>query len=143
MKDIIEFNWDDSLSVGYHCIDLHHKKLLLIIKDFGDLLKQGQKAYSLNIGKILKELSDYTHYHFSEEEKIISKFKCPYFEEHSKIHAEFINKISENLKGLATGDMDAGIEFHNFLGKWVLKHIAFRDHKWSDFIHENYPEAEF
>ncbi|MEL3911641.1 bacteriohemerythrin [Treponema pedis] len=143
MKKINEYVWDDSLSVGYTCIDLHHKKLLLIIKDFASLLKCSQKEYSLNIGKVLKELSDYTKYHFCEEEKIISKYKCPFFEQHAKIHEEFISKINENLKILASGDMDAGIEFYNFLGKWLLEHIAAKDHRWSDYVHENYPNEKF
>ncbi|MGP1458673.1 MAG: bacteriohemerythrin [Treponema sp.] len=143
MATLIEYNWHESLSVGYCYIDLHHKKLLLIIKKFGDLLKQGQKNYAANIGKILKELSDYTWYHFSEEEKIISKFQCPFFEEHAKIHAEFIEKINAGLKTLASGDMEAGLQFHNFLGKWLTEHIAVTDHKWSGFVHENYPDADF
>lgn len=143
MVKIIEYAWEDALSVGYHCIDLHHKKLLLIIKDFAALLKRPQKEYSLNIGKVLKELSDYTQYHFFEEEKIISKYKCPYFEQHSKIHAEFIKTINANLKDLASGDMEAGIEFYNFLGKWLLQHIGQEDHEWSGYVHEHYPNEKF
>ena len=37
MSEIKGFEWEDSLSVGYNTIDLHHKKLLTIMGQFKDL----------------------------------------------------------------------------------------------------------
>lgn len=143
MDEIVEYNWNDSLSVGYRSIDLHHKKLLLIINDFAALLKQPKKVYSVNIGKVIKELSDYTRYHFSEEEKIILKYNCPYYEQHSKIHKEFIEKINANLIPLASGNIEEGIKFYNFLAEWLIEHIGVEDHEWADYVHKNFPNEQF
>lgn len=143
MKTINEYSWEDKLTVGYNHIDLQHKKLLLIISEFKQLLCKLQKEYSLHIGKVLKSLTDYTIYHFAEEEKILSKFKYPDLEEHKKIHAKFVEKMQANFKLLASGDISSGIEFYEFLGKWLIIHIAQTDQEWSRYIKKNYPNEKF
>ena len=66
------FKWIDSLSVGFTEIDLHHKKLLNILNKFKETLELPDAEYKSQIGKIIKNLCDYTEYHFSEEEIIMN-----------------------------------------------------------------------
>ena len=127
MSEIKGFEWEDSLSVGYNTIDLHHKKLLTIMGQFKDLFNLPQEEYKLKIGKILKNLSDYTYYHFEEEE----------------IHKSFIKKIREAIVPLASGNIETGLQFYDFLGRWLVEHIAGADHDWAEYIHKEHPEAQF
>ncbi|AIN94648.1 hemerythrin family protein [Treponema putidum] len=143
MSEIKNFEWEDSLSVGYNTIDLHHKKLLSIMGQFKDLLELPQEEYKLKIGKVIKNLSDYTYYHFTEEEKIMKEYEYPELKEHTSIHNSFIKKIKEAIVPLASGNIETGRQFYDFLGRWLVEHIAGADHKWSEYIHRNNPEAEF
>ncbi|EFW38493.1 bacteriohemerythrin [Treponema phagedenis] len=143
MECSLNFKWKDSLSVGYNTIDLHHKKLLSLINDFEDLLSLPQAKYKVHVGRVLMSLCDYTVYHFSEEEKIMRRYKYPQFEEHAQIHAAFVQRIKDSLVPLASGNMEAGAEFCNFLGEWLLHHIAVTDQKWAEFIQKNHPDAKF
>ncbi|UYT06831.1 hemerythrin family protein [Treponema denticola] len=143
MSEIKGFEWEDSLSVGYNTIDLHHKKLLTIMGQFKDLFNLPQEEYKLKIGKILKNLSDYTYYHFEEEEKVMKEYGYPYLKEHAEIHKSFIKKIREAIVPLASGNIETGLQFYDFLGRWLVEHIAEADHDWAEYIHKEHPEAQF
>ncbi|UTC74008.1 hemerythrin family protein [Treponema sp. OMZ 792] len=143
MSEIIGFEWEDSLSVGYNTIDLHHKKLLSIMGQFKNLFELSQEEYKLKIGKIIKNLSDYTYYHFEEEEKVMKEYGYPGLKEHASIHNSFIKKIQEAIIPMASGNIETGLQFYDFLGKWLVDHIAGADHEWAEYIHTNHPEAQF
>lgn len=135
MSENAFFKWTDDLSVGFCEIDLHHKKLLLILNKFKDSLELSDADYKAQIGKIIKDLSDYTEYHFSEEEKFMKTYDCPLYETHRKMHEDFIKQVKHGLPVLVTGNKQKGAEFCSFLGNWLLNHIADADHKWAEFIH--------
>ena len=65
-------DWDDSLSVNVTEIDDQHKKLIGTLNDLYDAMDDGKGNDVL--GKILKELTDYTVYHFQTEENYFKKF---------------------------------------------------------------------
>lgn len=143
MENYKNVKWDESLSVGYAEIDGHHKKLINIVGEIRNLLDLPTSEYRLKVGKILKKLSDYTVYHFDEEEKLMRQYKYPCLEEHAKIHALFVKKLNASLPLMASGDKKTAIDMYNFLSAWLVQHIAIDDHKWSDFIHEKYPNLIF
>ena len=143
MENYKNIKWDESLSVGYAEIDGHHKKLINIVEEVHSLLGLPVGEYRLKVGKVLKKLSDYTVYHFTEEEKVMRQYKYPGLEEHAKVHSLFVKKLSESLPLMASGDKKTAIEMYNFLRAWLLQHIAIDDHKWSNFIHEKYPNEKF
>ena len=143
MENYKHIKWDENLSVGYIEIDGHHKKLISIVDEVYTLLDLPINEYRVKVGKVLKRLSDYTNYHFTEEEKVMKQHRYPELEEHSKIHSSFIKKLNEVLPLMASGDKKTAIEMYKFLTNWIIKHIAIEDHKWSNFIHEKYPNEKF
>lgn len=143
METYKSIKWEDSLSVGYVVIDGHHKKLVSLTEELYSILSMPDPLYRLKIGKILKRLSDYTVYHFQEEEKIMERYSYPALAEHAKIHASFVKKLNEALPLIATGNREVGMEMYGFLTKWLVEHIAGADHEWSKYIHETYPDEKF
>ena len=143
METYKNVEWSDSLSVGYPTIDGHHKKLVSITQEIYSLLGQPDSLYRIKIGKVLKKLSDYTIYHFMEEEKIMRKYQYPSLEEHAKIHASFVEKLNQSLPLMAKGERKIAIEMYNFLCSWLVKHIAKEDAAWAEYIHANYPNETF
>ena len=143
MDRSIEVKWQDNLSVGYVAIDGHHKKLVHIVEELRCILDLPEAQYRLKIGKMLKQLSDYTVYHFGEEERVMKKYEYPHLAEHAKIHAFFKEKLKDSLPMIAKGEKDIAIKMYGFLSDWLIEHIAVEDHKWAEFIHKNYPDEEF
>ena len=143
MEDYKSVEWSDSLSVGYPTIDGHHKKLVSITQEIYSLLGQPDYIYRIKIGKVLKKLSDYTIYHFQEEEKIMKKYKYPRLEEHTNIHMFFVEKLNQSLPLIAKGEKEVAIEMYNFLCSWLVKHIAGEDAMWAKYIHSAYPNESF
>ena len=139
----VEVKWQESLSVGYATIDGHHKKLVRIVEELRGMLDLPEIQYRLKIGKMLKQLSDYTVYHFGEEERVMKKYEYPLASEHAAIHASFVEKLKSALPLIAKGDRTVAIEMYGFLSDWLIEHIAVDDHKWAEFIHKMHPDVEF
>jgi len=82
--------WNDTFSVSVDEIDNQHKKLFGIINELHDsVVERNSKRV---IGGLLKELLDYTDYHFKSEEKLYELFNFSY-KFHKKIHEDFISYI--------------------------------------------------
>lgn len=140
--DVQKIEWQEKLDLGYPLIDGHHKKLVSLINEFGDLLSSSSEKYKTSVGKVLKSLIDYTIYHFDEEEKIMNKYKYGNLKEHKKVHENFVNELKSRLIQILSGDQENGIKFYTFLWNWLFEHIAVVDKKWAAHIREKYPNAK-
>jgi len=69
------FPWSDDLSVKVTLIDDQHKKLIALINSLHDAMRAGEGKQVLE--KTLKELADYTVYHFQTEEKYMQAVPLP------------------------------------------------------------------
>ncbi|MEO0288940.1 MAG: bacteriohemerythrin [candidate division WOR-3 bacterium] len=115
------FEWNDSLKTGNEKIDEQHQKLIGMINLLYTSMKKGEGKNVLE--KLLKELLDYTKYHFETEEKIFSKIKDKNIEKHIKEHSDFTFKINEFKLRFESGEKFFTIELLNFLKDWLLNHI--------------------
>ena len=130
------FKWDDSLATNFADVDLQHKKLILLIEDVHKSLEAPEDKYALCLAKDLKRLTDYTQYHFAEEEALMRKNKYPDIEAHSKEHASFIEQVQTQIKVLRFADSADGFRFYRFLGSWLISHIGKSDQAWAQYIRE-------
>jgi hemerythrin len=125
--------WKDELSVGIETIDDDHKKLLTLINNL-------QTAVYYPTGEAferqaLKELVDYTKYHFDREEKLMLDNGYPDYEPHKRQHEAMIAKVHgfcERYEKDREGPID---ELTGFLKDWLLQHIAGTDQKYSAHLH--------
>jgi len=126
--------WDDSLSTGFEEVDLQHKKLIHVIDDVYQRMQAPGTEYAIGMAKDLKRLTDYTQYHFSEEERFMRKFDFPGYEKHHGEHEAFIAEVNRQIKTLSQANPDDGFRFYRFLGSWLVSHIAKSDQEWAAFI---------
>lgn len=129
-----KIQWQDTFSIGIEEIDLQHKKLLQIFNELYALSTEESHNYRVLIGKTLKKLSDYTHYHFSEEENIMQHYDYPELEVHKTLHQDFINKLSTSTKLILAGNSMQGLQLCSFLLDWILNHILKSDKKIALYI---------
>jgi hemerythrin len=127
--------WDQSYSVKVSRCDNDHKKLFALINSLHDAMSTGKGAEAVQ--KVVKELSDYTKFHFSAEEALLEKTKYAALSGHRMLHQEFIRKVDEFKDGLAKGQSGQSIFVLNFLKDWLAKHIKETDKKYSDHLNAN------
>jgi len=126
--------WEDSLSVGIKSIDDDHKKLLTLINNL-------QTAIYYPTGEAferqaLKELVEYTKYHFEREEKMMLDNGYPEFEAHKRKHEEMIAQVQVYCKKYETDPEGTIQEMTDFLKRWLIEHIAGTDQKYSKHLIE-------
>ena len=126
--------WNESLSVKVVEIDQQHQKLVSMINDLNDAMKQGKGKDVLD--KIVNGVVGYTSTHFSTEEKYFARFKYPEADSHKKEHAAFVEKVLEFKDGFEKGKLTLSIEIMTFLSDWLKNHIKGSDMKYSQFFNE-------
>ena len=126
--------WDDSLSVKVTEIDLQHQKLVSMINELNDAMRQGKGKDVL--AKIVNGLINYTATHFNKEEKYFDRFGYPERDSHKKEHAAFVQKVSDFQSGFEKGKLSLSVEIMNFLSDWLRKHIKGSDKQYTQFFNE-------
>lgn len=127
------FRWSKELETGIASIDEQHKKLFSIANDFYIAMKEGKGREKIK--EVVKELLDYSRYHFATEEKYFKKYNYPEFESHKKEHDFFVKKVEEIYNELKEGKtISVTIATYNFLVNWVKNHIMGTDMKYKDFL---------
>ena len=127
--------WNDSLSVNVAEIDRQHQKLVVMLNEMNDALKQGKGKEVL--GKILNDLTSYTATHFKTEEKYFALYRYPETAGHKKEHLAFVKKVSDFKDGFEKGKFSVTIELMQFLCDWLKNHIKGTDKKYSVFFNQN------
>jgi|WetSurMetagenome_2_1015567.scaffolds.fasta_scaffold1002654_1 hemerythrin len=126
--------WDSTFSVNVAEIDKQHQKLVALINNLNEAMKQGKGKDIL--AKIIEELTDYTRNHFTFEEGYFDKFRYPAAASHKLEHGNFVKKISEFKNGFDNGKLALTIEVMGFLRDWLKNHIQGIDRKYSSFFNE-------
>jgi hemerythrin len=125
-------NWSKDFSVGSQEIDSQHQTLVAMINKLHDAMKVGKA--SAEAGNIIKEMIDYSKFHFDSEEKLMKQINYPGINEHIKEHKAFMDQAHEFAKQMETGSLSVGIQVANFLKDWLSNHILVNDKAYSPFI---------
>jgi hemerythrin-like metal-binding domain len=129
-----KIEWNDSYLLGIPEIDKQHKKLLSVANDLFDAVSDPDGTYTLKMAKILKSLTDYTVYHFGEEEKLMARYGWQSVLLHKKEHDSFIAEVNAQIRGLNGADRADALSFYGFVAGWVMTHIAEKDREWAAFV---------
>ena len=118
-KKLIE--WGSKYMIGIKSVDDQHKILV-------DLMNEVYAAFGSNnnkraVSKVLKELVDYTIYHFGHEETIFKKLHYKDSEAHNLQHRKFVEKIQLYQKDFNSGSLVLSFDLIDFLKSWLINHI--------------------
>ncbi len=126
------FNWTDDLSVHIPSIDEQHKKLISMINDFYDSFKSGHNREKLV--ELVAGLKEYTSYHFTTEENLLTKHGYEDYDNHKKQHDTFVEKVNDFQERIESGKLVVSVEVTNFLKDWLINHIQKTDREYSSFL---------
>lgn len=76
--------WSDKLSVQVRQFDEEHKKLIVMVNQLHDAMKEGKGKQV--VGDVLNGLISYTKNHFAAEERLMKAHAYPDYEQHKKEH---------------------------------------------------------
>jgi len=116
----------EKYKLGIEIIDNQHEKIFELIEKLCD---ECTKSELLDM---VKELKEYSEYHFKTEEEYFHDRNFKFSEEHIQLHNIFIETINyyfENPKKLKKE------KIYVFLLTWIEKHILIEDKKYT--IKEN------
>lgn len=133
------FEWKERYMLHIEEIDKQHKKLFEIGARVYDLT-QMDSAYDRydEIMTVIRELLDYTQYHFKYEEELLEKYDFPRLPIQIKEHNYFVAKIKSLLdRDIDEGQMETLLEIVNFLSEWISTHITFEDRQYADVVRAN------
>jgi hemerythrin len=115
--------WQNNFSIGIPEIDQQHKQLCEKIDNLQDACSQGKGADEAL--KVLDFLESYTIKHFADEEKFQLKINYPNYQQHKKLHTDFISQISILKKDMiASGaTLPMVIQINQIISNWLINHI--------------------
>ncbi|WP_241238891.1 bacteriohemerythrin [Colwellia sp. Arc7-635] len=135
VTDTNEIVWKDDYSVGIDSLDNDHKKLI-------NLLNQFSTAYDYAMSEeyerqALKDLIDYTKYHFDREEQLLEQHHYPDVVAHKAQHKKMIEQVDGFMDLYNEKGHDALNEISLFLSNWLINHINGTDKDYSELLIKN------
>ena len=132
-----EVQWTDNMSIGIELIDKQHQ---MLIQHLNNLIKSLEPNQGLTeVANTLSFLIDYTHFHFSEEEKHMAANKYHELEQHKMKHNEFkttLANLEEEFKEDGATHVLAD-SINTLLVNWLIKHICNVDVEFGAFLKNN------
>lgn len=126
--------WNDKLNVNVKILNSQHRRLIFLVSELHNFMCTG-KPHDM-LCKTLNSLSDYTVYHFREEERLMMLHGYQDYDLHKIEHDNFIIKLRECKKKYDAGRITVSIELMIFLMDWVNGHIIGTDKKYSQFFND-------
>jgi len=124
--------WDDALSTGIRSIDKQHMKLIDMLNEFYENIKS--KSTKEILSDLIKEMREYSVFHFNSEEDLLKQYGYPGLEEHKSEHNRFIRKVEEFENRFNSGMIILSFEITDFLRSWLKDHIQVTDKEYSRFL---------
>ena len=125
-------NWKDSYSVGIESIDNDHKTLIHLINNLQTAIDyKTDKQFEQ---QTLKEVIDYTRYHFQREEDLMEKYNYSDFVPHKAQHEIMIEKVTAMMQAYERNESGAIEALLMYLKSWLINHINRTDQEYSDYL---------
>jgi hemerythrin len=129
---MIEF--DDNLLTHVEEMDKQHMRLVELLNNVYELLKEGKKEEAIELFK--REILSYIEYHLSEEEKFMEKIGYPELDNHRKAHDIFRREVYNLCTRIEKGDPEAFKQALSYTLGWLYNHIAKTDKKYGIYAKE-------
>ena len=120
--------WSDKYSVKVEEMDLQHQKLLAMLNDLHDSMKQGKSKGV--VGSLVTKMLEYASQHLDREEALMRNCGYEGLSEHKKKHDQFRQKVSEFQTALNSTDHALSQKMMAFFKEWFITHICEEDKRY-------------
>lgn len=129
-------DWSPAYSVNHPLLDEQHQKLFSIINNLHSAMfaRKGRES----VGDAIRELVEYTHQHFAEEERQMELHGYAGLAEHRKVHEALLKKVQEIEKQYRQSNESVAGEMIGFLvSDWLVKHILGMDKQYAPYFKDD------
>ncbi len=123
--DVSFFKLPKKYRTGIVMVDNQHQMLVDMVTQL-DTIRKTQYANVQfrmgEIGKVVKQLIDYTISHFAFEESLMREANYEHYSAHKRIHELFITRSNEYKERFIAGE-DIVDELLEVLNRWLFNHI--------------------
>ena len=127
-----ELIWTPAISVNVKTIDDQHIKLFEIINQVQLIRQRGSDRAEMI--DVLREMVDYSDYHFRTEDDYMLDNGYPLFQNHRREHGQFLKKLGELLDAYEKEETDLADEIGTFLEQWWLRHVCESDLRYARYF---------
>lgn len=122
------FRWDKHFITGLLEVDQQHRRLVDLINRYGDHLTGNELAFD-EIESVLRELADYAHYHFQDEEEMMGRVGLDqrHVDAHVAQHQSFLSDVIAMQANIGLDSPQAAERLLDFLIHWLAFHILVAD----------------
>ena len=137
------FAFTSKYMTGITLIDDEHRRLFEIIKETNDLIHEEflHDKYD-EIVRLITELRDYTEFHFSDEEALMTRIQYPGLDAQKRAHSAFIERLVEidlnDLDEMDDHQQEYLLDLIQFLLDWLTNHILACDRKIGEYMCEHH-----
>ena len=122
--------WNESFGIGIEEIDSQHQVLISLLNQVWEgIVRRIDSTQTL---KLLDELERYTVTHFTAEELYMWEINFPDFNEHTRMHRQFVARIATEKQAVISGGY-LSLGFVHFLRDWLINHILVQDKAYADY----------
>ena len=125
-------SWNESLIIDIQSIDFQHKHWVRLINELHEAMLQGRASQVID--QTLTNALGYTRLHFATEERLLSENGYPTYNQHKKLHDDFINKILNLNDRLEKGHTVLAMELIGEMRNWLADHIQNIDRQYVSFL---------
>ncbi|MDD2564372.1 MAG: bacteriohemerythrin, partial [Salinivirgaceae bacterium] len=116
-------------------IDEQHDRIIMLTNQLYEAFVQEKSKKEIK--ELLKNLADFTAYHFSNEERYFKQFGYENAIYHIQEHRLFIDKINDFRKAYQTGKNFDTAEIMVFMKQWIENHFGETDQDFIQLFIEN------
>lgn len=124
--------WKKSYETNNPIIDQQHKRLVEIINELYDAIKDRGDINHAYI--TYNELLKYTKIHFLREESLLTNANYKDLEKHKELHKKLTAQVHKLNDEFASNRKDVCVETILFLKTWLTDHIIAEDLKYVPHI---------
>jgi len=126
------FRFGPQWSVLVNDMDDEHAKIFDYCNEIHLKVKNGAKPEAAL--PILKDLAEYTTYHFAEEERMMKAHNYPEFDSQKRAHTALLANVADTIKDIEDKKRVNMIAVIVFLTEWLKGHILGEDIKYGQYF---------
>jgi hemerythrin len=130
-----ELNWSPAISVNDKVIDDQHKKLFEILNQA--LLKKERGAGRDEMIDVLRELVNYSDYHFRTEDNYMLDNNYPLFQNHRREHGQYLRQLGVLIEAYEKSETGLPDQISAFLEQWLVRHVSESDLRYARYFKAN------
>ena len=124
--------WESKLNLGIRKIDEDHQSLVDILnKTYNAIILDSQPA---ELEAIIEKLADYTTYHFTAEERLMTEHSFSGRNHHFLEHEAFSRNVLDFQDKCSRGESEIAMDVLVFLRGWLVNHILKVDREYAAFL---------